>query len=73
MMQRFYELTGCPIVVNTSFNVRGEPIVCTPEDAYRCFMFTHIDALVLGNRLLLKEKQPAMAGAAEHLGKFKLD
>jgi carbamoyltransferase len=73
MMQRFYELTGCPIVVNTSFNVRGEPIVCTPEDAYRCFMFTHIDALVLGNRLLLKEKQPVMAGAAEHLGKFKLD
>jgi carbamoyltransferase len=73
MMKRFYELTGCPIVVNTSFNVRGEPIVCTPEDAYRCFMFTHIDALVLGNRLLLKEKQPAMAGAAEHLGKFNLD
>ena len=73
MMQRFYELTGCPVIVNTSFNVRGEPIVCTPEDAYRCFMFTHIDALVLGNRLLLKEKQPEMAGAAEHLGKFKLD
>jgi carbamoyltransferase len=73
MMQRFYELTGCPVIVNTSFNVRGEPIVCTPEDAYRCFMFTHIDALVLGNRLLLKEKQPAMAGAAEHLSKFKLD
>ncbi len=73
MMQRFYELTGCPVIVNTSFNVRGEPIVCTPEDAYRCFMFTHIDALVLGNRLLLKENQPAMAGAADHLGKFKLD
>jgi carbamoyltransferase len=73
MMQRFYELTGCPVIVNTSFNVRGEPIVCTPEDAYRCFMFTHIDALVLGNRLLVKEKQPVMAGAAEHLGKFQLD
>ncbi len=73
MMQRFYELTGCPVIVNTSFNVRGEPIVCTPEDAYRCFMFTHIDALVLGNRLLLKENQPAMAGAAEHLSQFKLD
>jgi carbamoyltransferase len=67
MMQRFYELTGSPVIVNTSFNVRGEPIVNTPEDAYRCFMFTHIDALVLGNRLLLKEKQPEMAGAAEHL------
>ena len=73
MMQRFYELTGCPVIVNTSFNVRGEPIVCTPEDAYRCFMFTHIDALVLGNRLLLKELQPPMAGAAEHLSNFKLD
>jgi carbamoyltransferase len=73
MMQRFYELTGCPVIVNTSFNVRGEPIVCTPEDAYRCFMFTHIDALVLGNRLLLKENQPAMAGAAQHLSQFKLD
>jgi carbamoyltransferase len=73
MMQRFYALTGCAVIVNTSFNVRGEPIVCTPEDAYRCFMFTHLDALVLGNRLLLKEQQPTMAGAAEHLGKFKLD
>jgi carbamoyltransferase len=73
MMQRFYDLTGCPVIVNTSFNVRGEPIVCTPEDAYRCFMFTHIDALVLGNRLLLKEQQPEMAGAAEHLSNFQLD
>jgi carbamoyltransferase len=73
MMQRFYELTGCPVIVNTSFNVRGEPIVCTPEDAYRCFMFTHIDALVLGNRLLLKADQPPLAGAAEHLRNFKLD
>jgi carbamoyltransferase len=73
MMQRFYELTGSPVIVNTSFNVRGEPIVNTPEDAYRCFMFTHIDALVLGNRLLLKDKQPEMAGAAEHLANFQLD
>jgi carbamoyltransferase len=73
LMQRFYELTGCPVIVNTSFNVRGEPIVCTPQDAYRCFMFTHIDALVLGNRLLLKEQQPPMEGAAEHLAQFSLD
>jgi carbamoyltransferase len=73
LMQRFYELTGCPVIVNTSFNVRGEPIVCTPQDAYRCFMFTHIDVLVLGNHLLLKEKQPAMVGAAEHLAQFSLD
>jgi carbamoyltransferase len=73
LMQRFYELTGCPVVVNTSFNVRGEPIVCTPEDAYRCFMFTRMDALVLGNHLLLKEKQPEMPGAADHLARFELD
>jgi carbamoyltransferase len=73
IMQRFYDRTGCPVIVNTSFNVRGEPIVCTPEDAYRCFMFTHIDALVLGNFVLLKEGQPALAGAAEHLAQFQLD
>jgi carbamoyltransferase len=73
MMERFHQLTGCPVIVNTSFNVRGEPIVCTPEDAYRCFMFTHLDALVLGNCLLLKEEQPAMPGAAEHLAQFQLD
>jgi carbamoyltransferase len=73
MMQRFYERTGCPVIVNTSFNVRGEPIVCTPEDAYRCFMYTHIDALVMGNHLLRKEQQPVLAGAAEHLSKFALD
>lgn len=73
LIRRFYELTGCPVVVNTSFNVRGEPIVCTPEDAYRCFMFTHIDVLVLGNFLLLKERQPPMPGAEEHLSRFELD
>jgi carbamoyltransferase len=73
MMKRFYERTGCPVIVNTSFNVRGEPIVCTPADAYRCFMFTNMDALVLGNRLLLKEEQPEMPGAREHLAQFALD
>ena len=73
MLSRFYAATGCPVIVNTSFNVRGEPIVCTPEDAYRCFMFTNIDGLVLGNHLLLKETQPAMPGAAEHLAQFALD
>ena len=73
MMKRFYELTGCPVIVNTSFNVRGEPIVCSPADAYRCFMFTHMDALVLGNHLLLKEEQPPMPGAAEYLSQFALD
>jgi carbamoyltransferase len=57
LLRRFYELTGCPVIVNTSFNIRGEPIVCTPEDAYRCFIATDIDCLVLGNMMLLKEAQ----------------
>jgi carbamoyltransferase len=63
---RFYELvktferkTGCPVIINTSFNVRGEPIVCTPEQAYRCFMATNMDALVLERAVLLKSDQPA--------------
>jgi len=73
MMKRFYERTGCPVIVNTSFNVRGEPIVCTPSDAYRCFMYTHMDALVLGNHLLLKEEQPDMPGARDYLAQFALD
>lgn len=59
LMQRFYELTGSPVIVNTSFNIRGEPIVCDPEDAFRCFMATHMDCLVLENYLLLKQEQPA--------------
>ena len=59
LMQRFHELTGCPVIVNTSFNIRGEPIVGTPENAYRCFMATDMDHLVLGNLLLAKNRQPA--------------
>jgi carbamoyltransferase len=58
LLHRFYERTGCPVIINTSFNIRGEPIVCTPEDAYRCFLGTFIDVLVLENTLLLKEEQP---------------
>jgi len=57
LISQFKELTGCPVVVNTSFNVRGEPIVCTPEDAFRCFMGTELDLLVVGNCLLEKEQQ----------------
>ncbi|MBT5551186.1 MAG: carbamoyltransferase [Nitrospina sp.] len=57
LISRFKELTGCPVIVNTSFNVRGEPIVCTPEDAFRCFMGTDIDVLVAGNCFLKKEEQ----------------
>ena len=74
MMQRFYELTGCPVIINTSFNVRGEPIVCTPQDAYRCFTNTHIDALVLGNHLVSKKIDSAVPkSSVEYLAQFQLD
>ncbi len=61
ILSAFEELTGCPLMINTSFNVRGEPIVCTPEDAYRCFMRTEMDHLVLGSQLLDRTEQPAWA------------
>ena len=57
LLDRFKQLTGCPVIVNTSFNVRGEPIVCTPEDAYRCFMGTEIETLAVGNCILRKDRQ----------------
>ena len=57
LISKFKEKTGCPLVVNTSFNVRGEPIVCTPKDAFRCFMGTELDVLVVGNYLLYKDQQ----------------
>jgi carbamoyltransferase len=57
LIKRFKNLTGCPVLVNTSFNVRGEPIVCTPKDAFRCFMGTELDILIVGNSMLLKENQ----------------
>ena len=58
LISEFEKLTGCPVLINTSFNVRGEPIVCTPNDAYRCFMRTNMDVLVIGNHVFLKEEQP---------------
>lgn len=75
LLKTFEERTGSPVLINTSFNVRGEPIVCTPEDAYRCFMATDMDALVLEDCLLLKSEQPAENRVAreEHLAKFELD
>jgi carbamoyltransferase len=73
LLRTFEREFGCAVLVNTSFNVRGEPIVCTPEDAYRCFMFTHMDALVMGRQVFLKERQPEMPGAKEHLARFPLD
>jgi carbamoyltransferase len=57
LLTRFKEKTGCPVLVNTSFNIRGEPIVCTPEDAFRCFMGTELDLLVVGNCILHKAAQ----------------
>ena len=68
LIRRFEEHTGCAVIVNTSFNVRGEPIVCTPGDAYRCFMRTEMNVLALGNCILLKEEQPPWhEGKAERL------
>ncbi|HLX12295.1 MAG TPA: carbamoyltransferase C-terminal domain-containing protein, partial [Bacteroidota bacterium] len=59
LIHEFDALTGCPVVINTSFNVRGEPIVCTPEDAFRCFMKTEMDYLVMGSFVLDKRKMPS--------------
>ena len=58
LINRFFQKTGCPVIVNTSFNVRGEPIVESPEQAYTCFMRTEMDILVLGKFVLCKEEQP---------------
>ena len=57
LLKKFYDKTNCPIIINTSFNVRGEPIVCTPKDAYLCFMRTEMDYLIMGNYLLDKKDQ----------------
>jgi carbamoyltransferase len=73
IISEFAELTGCPTIINTSFNVRGEPIVCTPEDAYRCFMRTEMDTLVLGNHLLEKSRQPVFADSDDWQREFPLD
>ncbi len=76
LLMRFYELTGCPVMINTSFNVRSEPIVCTPMDAYRCFMMTDMDALAVGKYLLLKSEQPMPEDPKkrnEYLKQFELD
>jgi carbamoyltransferase len=73
LIKEFERLTGCAVLVNTSFNVRGEPIVCTPEDAYRCFMRTHIDCLVLGPFLLDKGIQPEWEETENWKVEFQLD
>jgi carbamoyltransferase len=75
LMRRFHELTGCPVIVNTSFNIRGEPIVCTPKDAYHCFMATDIDCLVLEDLVLTKAAQPAglRQSAEAYRAQYQLD
>jgi carbamoyltransferase len=73
MIKKFDEKQGCPVIINTSFNVRGEPIVCTPEDAYLCFMRTNMDYLILGNYLLDKTEQKALEGDVDWQKEFELD
>lgn len=73
LVDEFKKLTGYGVIVNTSFNVRGEPIVCTPDDAYRCFMRTEMDFLVLGDYLLDKRVQPALSETGNWRTEFKLD
>lgn len=73
ILKAFRELTRCSVIINTSFNVRGEPIVCTPEDAYLCFMRTEMDVLVLGNYILYKEEQPKLTGDEDWRSRYELD
>ena len=72
LITKFKEKSGCSVVVNTSFNVRGEPIVCTPEDAFKCFMGTELDLLIVGNCLLRKEQQDN-ALIEDYISKYELD
>ena len=73
LISAFKQKTGCPTIVNTSFNIRGEPIVCTPQDAYRCFMRTEMDILVLQNQILFKSEQPKVEKEETWMQEFELD
>ncbi|MDD5544343.1 MAG: carbamoyltransferase [Acidobacteriia bacterium] len=73
ILEAFRQKTGCPVIVNTSFNVRGEPIVCSPEDSYRCFMRTEMDVLVLETFVLMKEDQPKWSEGQDWKKRFTLD
>ncbi|MCG3120356.1 MAG: Decarbamoylnovobiocin carbamoyltransferase [bacterium] len=73
MLKAFHDKTGCPVIINTSFNVRGEPIVCSPEHAYTCFMRTNMDYLIMGNFLLDKKEQKALAFDSDWQKEFELD
>lgn len=73
LIEKFEQKTGCPVIVNTSFNVRGEPIVCNPEDSYRCFMRTEMDVLVIDDFVLYKNEQPAYLDKGNWKDEFELD
>ena len=73
LIKAFHKKTNCPVLINTSFNVRGEPIVCTPQDAYRCFMRTEMDVLVLENHILYKDNQPPIEKDEKWMQEFELD
>ena len=73
LIKEFKKRTGCPTIVNTSFNVRGEPIVCSPQDAYRCFMRTDMDVLVLQNQILYKNEQLSVEKDEKWMQEFELD
>jgi carbamoyltransferase len=71
-LSAFHDLTDCPVLINTSFNVRGEPIVCTPEDAFYCFMGTGLDMLVIGNLVLTKDQQNKVL-VRDYKDRYELD
>ena len=73
LIEAFYKKTGCPVIINTSFNVRGEPIVCSPKDAYTCFMRTNMDYLVLNDFILDKKDQPELSDDIDWKTEFALD
>ncbi len=73
LMNAFYKKTGCPTIINTSFNVRGEPIVCTPKEAFTCFMRTHMDYLVLGTCVLDKTRQKPWKDESDWRAEYELD
>jgi carbamoyltransferase len=73
LISKFKQLTGCPVLVNTSFNVRGEPIVCTAEDAFRCFMGTELDVLAVGNTILHKADQKEFLAGKDYKDAYELD
>ena len=75
LMSKFKDKTGCPVIINTSFNIRGEPIVCSPQHAYRCFMATNMDVLVVQDYLLYKNEQPQAKQheVDEYISQFDLD